>query len=406
MASKEPASDASETLVSSLARRWGQSWTTGMDASGVGLALSDSSLDKSPRAGHWLRDVASFCLAPALDGERRPPPDPAADEAFEEADVDVEAPDPNPLHYTGLGRAWSPRREAVFSARLAVARSRGAVLVLLRHGESEWNAEDRFTGWADVGVTDAGRKQAVGAGHRLAASGLRHFDDLHSSALRRTVDTLGLTVRALNGRELPSGPRGTVSRAEMPKTHPRDGARLPEPMTMCRSFQLNERHYGALTGVEKAAARAEHGADRVHQWRRGWHATPPPMGPDHPCYAAIDAAYQAAGGFPGELPAAESLAACESRVVRYLQNVIKPQLSAGRSVLVAAHNNVIRTIIHHLDSRPRADGGEDPDLVAQLACLDIPYATPLVYTFERQGVKLQPFADEMQRGVIRGTFLT
>ena len=103
------------------------------------------------------------------------------------------------------------KREAAFRERLAKCRRSGAVLVLLRHGESEWNAKDQFTGWADVGMTDEGRKQAVNAGHRLAASGVRRFDDLHSSALKRTVDTLSVVLEALSGASLPKGPRGTVS---------------------------------------------------------------------------------------------------------------------------------------------------------------------------------------------------
>ena len=109
------------------------------------------------------------------------------------------------------------KREEAFRARLEKCRRNGAVLVLLRHGQSEWNAKDQFTGWADVGMTDEGRKQAVNAGHRLAASGVRRFDDLHSSALKRTVDTLSVVLEALSGASLPKGPRGTVSRSEMPR---------------------------------------------------------------------------------------------------------------------------------------------------------------------------------------------
>ena len=141
--------------------------------------------------------MASFCLAPAVHGERTNPKltdgltdDEEDADAASEATTEVSAP--LSLRYTGLGQPWNAKNEEAFRARLEKCRRSGAVLVLLRHGQSEWNAKDQFTGWADVGMTDEGRKQAVNAGHRLAASGVRRFDDLHSSALKRTVDTLSL----------------------------------------------------------------------------------------------------------------------------------------------------------------------------------------------------------------------
>ena len=133
------------------------------------------------------------------------------------SEATAEGSPPLSLRYTGLGQPGHSKREAAVRARLDKCRRSGAVLVLLRHGESEWNAKDQFTGWADVGMTDEGRKQAVNAGHRLAASGVRRFDDLHSSALKRTVDTLSVVLEALSGASLPKGPRGTVSRSEMPR---------------------------------------------------------------------------------------------------------------------------------------------------------------------------------------------
>ena len=128
------------------------------------------------------------------------------------------------------------------------------------------------------------------------------------------------------------------------------------------------------------------------------------MSDDHPCYAALQSAYRDAGGDPGELPRSESLSACEKRTTAYYENVIRPQLERGRSVLVAAHNNVIRTLMHHLDRR--GFGEVDQGLVAELSALDIPYATPLVYTFSRDGGRLAPFSDHGGHGAIRGTFLT
>ena len=247
-------------------------------------------------------------------------------------------------------------------------------------------------------MTDEGRKQAVNAGHRLAASGVRRFDDLHSSALKRTVDTLSVVLEALSGASLPKGPRGTVSRSEMPR-----GTR--DQSTHCRAWQLNERHYGALTGVNKNDSREQYGEAQVKAWRRSWACSPPPMSDDHPCFAALQSAYRDAGGDPNELPRSESLSACEKRTTAYYENVIKPQLERGRSVLVAAHNNVIRTLMHHLDRR--GFGEVDQGLVAELSALDIPYATPLVYTFSRDGGRLAPFTDKNAGdGAIRGTFLT
>ena len=376
--------------------------TWSRDATGLDLERSLEDLRGRPPKRGFLRSMASFCLAPAMHGER------TFVEGLTDDEEDVDAASettqkvsaPLSLRYTGLGQPWHAKREEIFRKRLQRCRRAGAVLVLLRHGESEWNAQDRFTGWADVGMTNAGRKQATNAGHRLAASDIRTFDDLHSSALQRTVDTLAVVLEALSGASLPKGPRGTVSRSEMPS-----GTR--DQSTHCRAWQLNERHYGALTGLSKVDARARHGDAQVKAWRRSWHSTPPLITNDHPCFAEIQQSYRDAGGDPDELPRAESLAACERRTTAYYENVIKPQLERGRSVLVAAHNNVIRTLMHHLDGR--CADGVDAGLIAELSALDIPYATPLVYTFSRESGRLEPSAelsDDDGRGAIRGTFLT
>ncbi|KAH8047193.1 hypothetical protein JL720_16186 [Aureococcus anophagefferens] len=322
-----------------------------------GLDLDDITLAPSagaaPPAGQpWLKGLLSFCLAPVAaphpvddgDGER------SADSLRKASSMSFHRCLPKPApprrprrgaagagcYYAGIGRPWTAARDAVFRRRVGDAQ---AVLILLRHGESEWNASDRFTGWMDVGLTELGKREAAAAGRTLKATGLDAIDDLHSSALGRTVDTLSF-------------------------------------------WQLNERHYGSLTGMAKNDARQKYGANQVQRWRRAWRETPR-MAPDHAARPGIAAAYAAAGGSPKDLPCSESLAATETRVVAYLENRILPQLSRGRTVLVAAHNNVIRTIIHHLDG-----GGEErADLELQLAALEIPYATPL-------------------RGCIRGTFLS
>ena len=400
-------------------RRASSSANVGLNIDEDGAALPPPpSPVKKPQ---WLRHVGelvTFCLAPRAaphgedaEGERssrdllkrqRTTPMmqrciPSSGPGFGEV-AEAASPPANgaasSCYYAGIGRPWSLEREVVFRRRLGDAE---AVLVLLRHGESDWNAADRFTGWRDVGLTDRGRAEATRAGETLAATGLAAVDDLHSSALRRTVDTLALTVEAL-GLRLP---------AEASHGHVFDKPKL----TFCRSWQLNERHYGHLTGMAKADARSRYGADAVARWRRGWRETPPPMAPDHDAYASIADAYRAAGGDASELPASESLAATEKRVISYLERQVLPQLRRGRTVLVASHNNVIRTIIHHLDRSAKGDDLEagDPDLEEQLRHLEIPYATPLVYTFALPAGpagNLYPFSDEMQRGVIRGTFLT
>ena len=213
---------SSPGLLDTLRNTWG---SRGNAKPALGLDLERSLEDlhtQRPKKGFLRSVVASFCLAPAVHGERTNPKltDGLTDD---EEDIDAaseattEVAPPLSLRYTGLGQPWNMKREAAFRERLEKCRRNGAVLVLLRHGESEWNAKDQFTGWADVGMTDEGRKQAVNAGHRLAASGVRRFDDLHSSALKRTVDTLSVVLEALSGASLPKGPRGTVSRSEMPR---------------------------------------------------------------------------------------------------------------------------------------------------------------------------------------------
>ena len=213
---------SSPGLLDTLRNTWG---SRGNAKPALGLDLERSLEDlqtQRPKKGFLRSVVASFCLAPAVHGERTNPKltDGLTDDE-EDADAASEATTevspPLSLRYTGLGQPWNAKNEEAFRARLAKCRRSGAVLVLLRHGESEWNAKDQFTGWADVGMTDEGRKQAVNAGHRLAASGVRRFDDLHSSALKRTVDTLSVVLEALSGASLPKGPRGTVSRSEMPR---------------------------------------------------------------------------------------------------------------------------------------------------------------------------------------------
>ena len=220
---------SSPGLLDTLRNTWG-SRGNAKPALGLDLDRSFEELQR-PKKGFLRSVVASFCLAPAVHGERTPKVIDGLTDDEEDADSEAttEVAPPLSLRYTGLGQPWNMKREAAFRERLAKCRRNGAVLVLLRHGESEWNAKDQFTGWADVGMTDEGRKQAVNAGHRLAASGVRRFDDLHSSALKRTVDTLSVVLEALSGASLPKGPRGTVSRSEMPRGTRDQSTSVPNP---------------------------------------------------------------------------------------------------------------------------------------------------------------------------------
>ena len=243
---------SSPGLLDTLRNTWG---SRGNAKPALGLDLERSLEDlQRPKKGFLRSVVASFCLAPAVHGERTNPKltDGLTDD---EEDIDAaseattEVSPPLSLRYTGLGQPWNMKREEAFRARLAKCRRSGAVLVLLRHGESEWNAKDQFTGWADVGMTDEGRKQAVNAGHRLAASGVRRFDDLHSSALKRTVDTLSVVLEALSGASLPKGPRGTVSRSEMPRGT-RDQSIL---QSICRIMTCTPSTRRLLDGVARVS---------------------------------------------------------------------------------------------------------------------------------------------------------
>jgi len=192
-------------------------------------------------------------------------------------------------------------------------------LVLLRHGQSQWNLENRFTGWVDVDLTEQGRAEARAAGEMMAAEGLR-FDYAYTSLLQRAIKTLWLALETLD-----------------------------QPwVSVERHWRLNERHYGALQGLDKAETAARHGDDQVHIWRRSYDIPPPPMAdddPQHPCfdprYAHLDARV---------LPATESLALTLDRVLPYWYDTIASRLKAGQNVLVTAHGNSLRALVKYLDN--------------------------------------------------------
>jgi 2,3-bisphosphoglycerate-dependent phosphoglycerate mutase len=216
-----------------------------------------------------------------------------------------------------------------------------ATLVLLRHGESAWNAEGLFTGWVDVGLSAKGGEEAAAAGTLLREAGLRP-DIVHTSVLTRAIQTANLALEAADLLWLP----------------------------VTRSWRLNERHYGALQGKNKAQTRQEFGDEQFMLWRRSYDVPPPPLADDHPLSQAHDRRY---AHLPPELlPRTECLKDVLYRMLPYWYDAIVPDLAVGRMVLVVAHGNSLRALVKHLD------GIGD----AQIAELNIPTGIPLVYELD------------------------
>lgn len=214
-------------------------------------------------------------------------------------------------------------------------------IVLLRHGESQWNLENRFTGWTDVELSEKGIAEAIQAGKLLKEGGYT-FDLVHTSLLKRAICTMFAALDQLNLLWIP----------------------------MHKSWRLNERHYGALQGLNKAETAAKYGDEQVHVWRRSF-ATPPPAleGSDerHPAH---DPRYK--GMKPEEIPATESLADVVKRFLPYWEEVIVPQVKNGQKVLIAAHGNSLRALVMHLDQMSEE----------AIADLNIPTGVPLVYELD------------------------
>jgi len=192
-------------------------------------------------------------------------------------------------------------------------------LVLLRHGESDWNRENRFTGWTDVDLSAKGIEEARAAGRGLAAAGLR-FDLAFTSMLKRAIRTLWITLEELDQMWLP----------------------------VEKSWRLNERHYGNLQGLNKAEMAAKFGEEKVLVWRRSYDVPPPPLQPGDERDASRERRYQSLA--PGEVPMSECLKDTVARVVPYWQERIAPRVAAGERVLVSAHGNSLRALIKYFDA--------------------------------------------------------
>lgn len=214
-------------------------------------------------------------------------------------------------------------------------------LVLLRHGESTWNQENRFTGWTDVDLTPKGQSEAQQAGQLLRHSGFQ-FDVAFTSVLKRAIRTLWLALDELDQMWLP----------------------------VHKAWQLNERHYGALQGLNKAEMATQYGEEQVLIWRRSYATPPPALAENDARYPGNDARYQ--GLAKSDLPLTESLKETVARVVPYWQEAIVPALKGGKRVILVAHGNSIRALVKHLDQISESD----------IVGLNIPTGVPLVYELD------------------------
>ena len=214
-------------------------------------------------------------------------------------------------------------------------------LVLIRHGESTWNQENRFTGWTDVDLAEKGREEAKAAGALLKSEGFV-FDLAYVSVLKRAIRTLWIILDEMD-------------RLWLPVRH---------------SWRLNERHYGALQGLNKAETAAQYGEDQVKIWRRSYDIPPPPLDPNDPRFPGNDPRY--AGLKPEEIPVTECLKDTVARFMPFWESDLAPSIREGKRVLVAAHGNSIRAIVKYLDNV------SDEEIVG----INIPTGIPLVYELD------------------------
>jgi 2,3-bisphosphoglycerate-dependent phosphoglycerate mutase len=214
-------------------------------------------------------------------------------------------------------------------------------VVLLRHGESTWNQENRFTGWTDVDLSERGRVEALEAGRLLREGGFV-FDVAYTSVLKRAIRTLGIALDSLDLLWIP----------------------------VTKSWRLNERHYGGLQGLNKAETAAQHGDAQVKIWRRSYDIPPPPLSPDDDRHPRHDPRYTALT--PSELPLTESLKDTVARFLPYWHETIAPTIRSGKRVAIAAHGNSLRALVMYLDNVPQQEIVE----------LNIPTGIPLIYELD------------------------
>lgn len=214
-------------------------------------------------------------------------------------------------------------------------------LVLLRHGQSTWNLENRFTGWTDVGLTEQGEAEARSSGRLLLEQGY-DFDLVYTSVLKRAIETMWLVMREMDREWLP----------------------------VVRHWRLNERHYGALQGLNKAETAEQHGEDQVKIWRRSYSTPPPALTPEDPRWPGHDRRYS--GLSPEEIPLTESLELTVKRFMPLWEQEIAPLVQSGRRVLIVAHGNSLRALVKFLDQI------SDEEIVG----LNIPTGVPLVYELD------------------------
>ena len=223
-------------------------------------------------------------------------------------------------------------------------------LVLLRHGESVWNKENRFTGWTVVDLSEQGRAEARQAGERLKAEGFG-FDIAYTSVLKRAIRTLWIVLDELDLMWIP----------------------------VVRSWRLNERHYGALQGLDKAETAVRFGEEQVQLWRRSYDVRPPALEQTDPRYPGHDPRYRHVD--KAEVPVTESLRDTVARFLPYWNSAVIPTISSGQRVLIAAHGNSIRALVKHLDQVSDAE----------IVNLNIPTGIPLVYELDDQGKPIQQY---------------
>ena len=214
-------------------------------------------------------------------------------------------------------------------------------LVLVRHGQSTWNLENRFTGWTDVGLTDQGRAEALAAGRLLKAEGYE-FDVAYTSVLRRAIQTLWIILQEMDLEWIP----------------------------VTNAWQLNERHYGALQGLNKSEMAEKYGEAQVKIWRRSYDVPPPALELTDERHPRFDPRYASLS--PDQLPATESLKITLERVLPYWHSSLAPVIKSGKSVIVGAHGNSIRALVKYLDNISDVDIPE----------LNIPTGLPLVYELD------------------------